>query len=674
MLTPGTIVDGRFEVIDQVGQGGMGVVYRARHIKMQRDVAVKVLKSALSNDTDKLKRFRREARVISVLDHPNIVQIYAIGMVTDGQPYIAMEFLAGNQLSEVIAEDGPMPWQQAIPLLLQICDALDYAHGKQIVHRDIKPSNVVLLRDESDGPYKAKLVDFGIAKSIAQTGPQLTQTEMVMGSVFYLSPGQFQGRSADAQSDIYSLGCTFFEVLTGKRAFEGDTAFETISKHCNESAPTVKATNAEANIPDDLEYLLQWMLQKDADKRPKSIAQVRACLRKILRGESIIRVDLEGAPAPKTADGTSRRRALLVLSALTGIALVATLILFVALIQQHYQQQSKQQIVAEPNLAMKDNAKLKNLVDRISSLRASKDPSVYKAYLDLAEFYLNRDEKGYLEARLVLNQAVKVMDTSGIPCPPDKAGTLYYNLAICYRSTGNLESTARSLRESIAFSEKTNRLTSRQHFELLETYAVLCNWKEAERYLQPCLKLLEDGVMEEDASHVYRLGIRSLTSLGKYQEALALGRRGPQEFGNPGFAVEHRGYELVALDATKHSITKSEIDDYTNQAGQLPDSYRSWSLICVARLEQTHHQIDKAISHYEGAVRLLVPRGPEEFPRAMEASYTSEYAVHEALKIASPFARPRLNMLLQQVRSHRAELLKQANNMDNVQLPPGVVQ
>lgn len=281
-FSPGTIVDGRFQVLTEVGQGGMGIVYRARHTTMDMDVALKVLKTGLCLEEDKVNRFRREARVVSLLDHPNIVQIYAVGVSQQGQPYIAMEFLTGRQLSDFIQHQGALPWRDAIPYMVQLCDALTYAHGKDIVHRDIKPSNIVITGDN-----KIKLVDFGIAKSLSDASPSLTRTEMVLGSVFYLSPGQFQGRAANARSDIYSLGCTFFEMLAGEPPFHGDTIFDTVNKQANEPLPKVNKVNPKSEIPADLQKLLEYMTEKESENRPASAAEVSDLLRRIADGKQV---------------------------------------------------------------------------------------------------------------------------------------------------------------------------------------------------------------------------------------------------------------------------------------------------------------------------------------------------------------------------------------------------
>src|SRR5271163_374209 len=225
-LTSGTKL-GPYEIISPLGAGGMGEVYRARDIRLGRDVAIKVLPEALARDADRLRRFEQEARTIAALNHPNILGIHDIGEHQIGPsqtaPYLVSELLEGETLREKL-EAGPLPVRRAIEYALGIAQGLAAAHEKGIVHRDLKPENLFITRDG-----RVKILDFGLAKlvspeekhemGVTQTTPS-TLPGMVMGTVGYMSPEQVRGEPSDARSDIFSLGAVFYEMLTGKRAFK----------------------------------------------------------------------------------------------------------------------------------------------------------------------------------------------------------------------------------------------------------------------------------------------------------------------------------------------------------------------------------------------------------------------------------------------------------------------
>lgn len=215
----GTLIDDRYEIRRTIGCGGMGVVYEAYQHGLERNVALKLLTASCNQDALDLARFEREALTLSKLRHPNVVQFYAYG-IWQNMPYIAMELLHGHSLQENLSRNEPMQPNEALRILIEVCEALNYAHAKGIFHRDIKPSNVIL----ADGGGTAKLIDFGLARLVSTAPMQkLTQTGMAIGSVLYMSPEQCAGRPADARSDIYSLGCVMHHCLTGVPPFSGDT-------------------------------------------------------------------------------------------------------------------------------------------------------------------------------------------------------------------------------------------------------------------------------------------------------------------------------------------------------------------------------------------------------------------------------------------------------------------
>ena len=238
-LTAGTRV-AHYEIRSHLGSGGMGEVYRARDLTLQRDVALKFLPADLSRDEDRLRRFETEARAASALNHPAIVAIYELGQV-DGQPYISMELVEGQTVRQLMAR-GPLPPRRALQIASQIASALAKAHAAGIVHRDLKPDNLMVSADDH-----AKILDFGLAKltgdsaaasaSVATTIDHATHPGLVLGTVGYMSPEQASGLPADSRSDQFSFGLVLYELLTGRRAFQRATAAETLSAIIREDPP-----------------------------------------------------------------------------------------------------------------------------------------------------------------------------------------------------------------------------------------------------------------------------------------------------------------------------------------------------------------------------------------------------------------------------------------------------
>lgn len=285
-IQAGSIIDSKYELLEEVGAGGMGLVYKAKQQGLDRIVAIKILEPTLVSDTDSLARFEREARSISLLNHVHIASFFSYGIHNTDAPYIAMEFLEGKNLKTLIQEpeDG-LEWKRSLQICLQICDAMEYAHSQGVVHRDLKPNNIILL--PSPQPDWVKVVDFGLAKlaDLTESGKQrLTKTGELLGSVDYLSPEQCLGRQTDQRSDIYSLACILFEMLTGRTPFESDNPIGQIHKHANEESPLI-TTVSQKLFPPGLELLIKKALSKDPAERYQSMAELAADVRLILEGK-----------------------------------------------------------------------------------------------------------------------------------------------------------------------------------------------------------------------------------------------------------------------------------------------------------------------------------------------------------------------------------------------------
>ncbi|MEO8099868.1 MAG: protein kinase [Acidobacteriota bacterium] len=268
-LTPGTKL-GPYQIVDALGAGGMGEVYRAHDSRLRRDVAIKIVQHG---DHATWERFEREARAASALSHPNICTVFDTGEA-DGQPYLVMELLDGQTLKERIG-NKPMEASAAVPIAIQIADALEAAHGKGILHRDIKPGNVMIV-----GRGHVKVLDFGLAKqmSVAESDATLTlrtetQTGSMLGTPAYLSPEVLKGAKADARSDLWAFGVVLYQMLSGRLPFRGDTTLEISSGILKETPPALPAT-----VPQGLRTIVERCLEKRPEERFQRAAEVRAAL------------------------------------------------------------------------------------------------------------------------------------------------------------------------------------------------------------------------------------------------------------------------------------------------------------------------------------------------------------------------------------------------------------
>ena len=251
---------GPYEIVSRVGAGGMGEVYRARDARLGRDVALKILPSSYSSDHDRLRRFEQEAKAAGLLNHPNITAIYDVG-THEGSPYIVTELLEGETLRQRLTA-GAMPARRATELALQAARGLAAAHDKGIVHRDLKPENIFVTRDG-----RLKILDFGLAKLVRPepSGSAATEPGVVLGTFGYMSPEQVRGRPADARSDVFALGAILYEMLSGQRAFHGDSAASTMSAILMREPPELSATNRK--IHPGLERIVRHCLEKNPEER-----------------------------------------------------------------------------------------------------------------------------------------------------------------------------------------------------------------------------------------------------------------------------------------------------------------------------------------------------------------------------------------------------------------------
>ena len=276
----GRVLAGRFEILDCIGKGGYGAIYRARQTSILRDVALKVIRSEHEERDDVVARFLREAQAISSLSHPNIVTIYDFGQAEDGTLFIAMELLKGRTLSKLLHEEPCLSFERSVHILTQVCDGLDAAHQAGIYHRDLKPENLMLTRLGSN-PEFLKILDFGVARLEWGT-TKITQEGMALGTPTYMSPQQSKGEQVDQRSDIYSLGVILFEMLSGQVPFRADTALGVLLQHCQQPIPRMPEINPRADISPAIQALIEELMAKAPQERPGSAKEVRARLLSLL--------------------------------------------------------------------------------------------------------------------------------------------------------------------------------------------------------------------------------------------------------------------------------------------------------------------------------------------------------------------------------------------------------
>ncbi|MGG1685340.1 Stk1 family PASTA domain-containing Ser/Thr kinase [Pseudalkalibacillus sp. NRS-1564] len=286
----GKHINGRYKLLEVIGDGGMAIVYRALDLILDRTVAVKLLRPEFSQDDDFIKRFRREAESATSLAHPNIVSIYDVGEEEDFY-YIVMEYVPGTTLKQKIRNRGALPIEEAIDIMKQMTSAIEHAHENHIIHRDIKPHNI-LINDYGE----AKVTDFGIAMAV--TSATITHTNSVLGSVHYFSPEQARGAVANERSDIYSLGVVLYEMVTGVLPFSGDSPVSVALKHLQDRFPKPSLINT--SLPKNVEHIIMKAMAKDPVQRYQNAEELYEALEMSLSPTKIY----DNAPEQDDADAT----------------------------------------------------------------------------------------------------------------------------------------------------------------------------------------------------------------------------------------------------------------------------------------------------------------------------------------------------------------------------------
>jgi serine/threonine protein kinase len=286
-LARGAIIGGAYRIIELIGRGGMGEVYLARHETLGKKCALKVIPPEQVTEAG-WQRFQLEAKAVAKLEHLNLVRVTDLGIHQGCLPFYAMDFVEGKTLAELLVESGPMPLTVILDLFIQVCDGVDCAHRSGILHRDLKPANIMVQQTKT-GQRIAKILDFGLAKltSHDRTKQSLTAVGDIFGSPFYMSPEQCNGDKLDRRSDIYSIGCTMFECLTGQPPFTGHLASAVIFSHMEADPPSLESIVGQGRLPASLEIVMAKLLRKNPVERYQSLLELRGDMERVVRKEEV---------------------------------------------------------------------------------------------------------------------------------------------------------------------------------------------------------------------------------------------------------------------------------------------------------------------------------------------------------------------------------------------------
>lgn len=529
----GVVLDERVELLEELGRGGMGIVYKGWHRLLERHVAVKVLYQHLATDEKNVVQMRSEARIVADLEHPNIVKVLAFGITNTGAPYLIMELLQGPPLNLLIAENGGLSLKRSVRLMLQVTRALGYAHGRGVVHKDIKTGNIVVERNAM-GEEVAKLVDFGIAKH----GTLLSSTQTrVVGTVAYLSPEQCLGQRGGMLSDLYSLGCVIHATMLGDPPFRGESTVETLQMHVSQPPPRVGELRSD--VPRSLEKIVLKLLAKDPAHRYQSAALLADDLEMVQehleKGSAEPEIGTVELPERDSGRGTGRRRVWVVASAIALAAVAAAGYLHKDW-QPHKEpvleeQQPRTFTIIPKTLSSKGTKKewastydlRGNKLLLAQELSEGLNPK-YKLipetqaimHLEISRCYVDAGsiEKAHTHAE----EALRYFRTT---TQDAQTALCYAELARCYALAGDQEESKKALIQSELFlGKKTDRNMISQ---VRSTLAVVQSLLDDRRQLAPQSArdvIAEAGGHDSHHSQHIALLLSSLSALGKWEEVV----------------------------------------------------------------------------------------------------------------------------------------------------------
>lgn len=279
-LEPGTLLDSKYRLEGQIGEGGMGLIYKAHHLIMDRPVVIKIMRSHLMEDEISVQRFSQEQKILAKIHHPNVVSVYDVGVLDGRLPYIVMEYIRGESVYSLIRRDGPLAIGAAASILINVCHGLQAAHDQGIIHRDLKPENILLLADPQRSDW-VKVVDFGTA-ILTQGGKRLTEQNMVIGTAEYISPEQLKDAPLDSRADLYALGVILFYMLTEEAPYQATHTEALLLKMLLEAPMRLSDVKKEFPPGSPVETIIDKALQKEPNDRFQSADEMRRALESLL--------------------------------------------------------------------------------------------------------------------------------------------------------------------------------------------------------------------------------------------------------------------------------------------------------------------------------------------------------------------------------------------------------
>ena len=300
-----SIENGEYHIVECVGRGGMGAVYKAEQPRKNRFVAIKILHPKYAKRADLASRFRREARTMSQLTHPNTARVYSSGKTEEGASYFVMDYLEGKNLAQIVRKFGPMEPKRAVDIMVQVCGALDEAHRVGVVHRDLKPENIFLTQKDNKEDF-VQVLDFGLAKvgakQMGRGSMMITREGMVFGTPEFMSPEQAQGEKVDARADVYSLGLILYELLTGKLPFDAKKALDIMKAHVDDPPIPISDRVPGRTFDPQLWQVMERALSKRPQDRYASTVEFAQALRTCVPGPAVLQVERpESVPDPGLA-------------------------------------------------------------------------------------------------------------------------------------------------------------------------------------------------------------------------------------------------------------------------------------------------------------------------------------------------------------------------------------